>query len=171
MKRMMKLIFLSDKRSIILLSAIVIVIIITMTVSINSRDARKRNDSMKSQLTELESLGTSLIDIKELVNAKEKKIGMTKESGVVSRLESLLKTIGLEARVLKPMQVKRMNEFIEEDAELEIQNIDLNSIVNLIYYINNSPAPMKIKNASIKSTFEDPDKFILKLTASLISRE
>jgi hypothetical protein len=171
MKRMIKMIFLYDKRSILLFSAIAVVIIITITISINSRDARKRSDSLKAQLIELESLGTGLIEMKELVNAKEKKIGMTKESGVVSRLESILKTIGLEARALKPMQEKRINEFIEEDAELEIQNIDLNGIVNLMYQINNAPAPMKIKSASIKSTFEDPDKFILKLTASLISRE
>ncbi|MBI5675492.1 MAG: hypothetical protein HZC48_06680 [Nitrospirae bacterium] len=171
MKKIIKLFFLNDRRSIILLSAIAVVIIITITVSIKSRDARKRNDSLKAQLTELESLGTGLIEMKEIVNAKERKIGLTKESGVVSRLESILKTIGLEARALKPMQVKRINELIEEDAELEIQNIDLNGIVNLMYQINNAPAPMKIKSASIKSTFEDPDKFILKLTASLISRE
>lgn len=171
MKRMIKLLLLSDKHSMILLLAIAVVIIMTITVSVNSRDARKRNESLKAQLIELNSLGAGLIDMKELVNAKERKIGLTKESGVVSRLESILKSMRLEARALKPMQVNRINEFTEEDAELEIQNIDLNGIVNMMYQINNAPAPMKIKSASIKSTFEDPDKFTLKLTASLISRE
>ena len=171
MNEIIKLIFLQDRRSIILLSAIAVVIIFTITVSINSRDARKKNEGLQNQLIELESLETGLIEMKGLVNAKERKIGLTKESGVVSRLENILKAIGLEARALKPMQEKKINEFIEEDAELEIQNIDLNGIVNLLYQINSATAPMKVKNISIKNTFEDNDKFILKLTASLISRK
>jgi hypothetical protein len=52
-----------------------------------------------------------------------------------------------------------------------MHNADLNSIVNLLYKIYISPVPMKIKSAAIKSTFEDPDKFIVKLTISLLSRE
>lgn len=171
MKKMTKEIFLYDKRSIMLLSAIAIVIVIIVTVSINIRDIRKRDEAQKAQLVELESLTAGLNEMKEAVNSKEKKIGLTKESGVVSRLEQILKSIGLEAHALKPLQKKNVYEFTEEDAELEIQKIDLNGIVNLLYQINNSPAPMKIKAAAIKTSFEDPDKFTLKLTASLISRE
>jgi hypothetical protein len=161
----------NDRRSLILFAAIAIVIIITAAVSVSNREARKKNEGMKAQLAELESLSTEVRVIKDIVISKEKKIEPLKGSGVVSRLEALLKNMGLEAKTIKPMQAKRKDEFLEEDAELEIEKIDLNGIVNLMYQLNNSPSPMKIKSASLKATFEDPDKFILKLTASLISRE
>lgn len=171
MTGMIKSLLLNDRRSLILFSAIAVVIISIIVISINSREARKRNDNLRAQLGKMETLSAGLSGIKEIVNSKEKKIEPARGSGVVSRLEAILKTMGFEAKTIKPMQVKRIDEFMEEDAELEIEKIDLNGIVNFMYQINNSPMPMKIKSASIKTTFEDHDKFILKLTASLISRE
>ncbi len=85
-------------------------------------------------------------------------------------MEKILKSLGLEARVIRPMEKKKANEFAEENAELEIQGTDLNRIVNLLYKIETFPVPMKIKNAAIHTTFEDPDKFIVKLTISLLSK-
>ncbi|MEK7308645.1 MAG: hypothetical protein AAB089_06215, partial [Nitrospirota bacterium] len=85
-------------------------------------------------------------------------------------LEQMLNSMGLKAKVIKPLEKKQVREFTEEDAEIEIENIDLNNIINLLYKIENSPVPMKIKTANIKTSFENPNVFILSLTASLISR-
>jgi len=111
--------------------------------------------------------GSPVLNI--LLNQK-KKIGLTKVSGVVSTMEQTLTTLGLEADIIKPLEKKRIKEFIEEDAELKMEDINLNELVNLLYKIENSPMPLKIKNILIKTTFENPDLFIVNLTVSLISR-
>jgi hypothetical protein len=131
----------------------------------------RKNNKLKTQLTDIQSLSNEVIQIKAIVESKEKKIGLRKSTGIVSTLEHILKSLELEAQVIKPLQKTNINEFTEENAELEMHNADLNSIVNLLYKIDISPVPMKIKSAAIKSTFEDPDKFIVKLTISLLSRE
>ncbi len=119
---------------------------------------------------EIQAFAGDVIEIKSFVESKEKKIGLRKSSGVVSTLEQVLKNIGLKAKKIKPLNKKKVDVFTEDNAELEIENTDLNSIVNLLYKIENSRVPLKIKTAAIKTTFENPDKFILKLTVSLLSK-
>ncbi len=170
MRTMIKEILFPDRKSFLLMSAVILVTLFTIIISIYANSIDRKNNTLKAQLAEIESLSGKLIRIRNIAESKEKKIGLTKVTGVVSALEQILNSIGLKAKVIKPLGKKRIKKFIEEDAELEIQDIDLNSIVNLLYKIDNSPVPMKIKNAAIKTTFENPDIFILKLTASLISR-
>ncbi len=169
MKTMIKKILFSDRKSFLLMLAVILVAIFTIIISIYANSIDKKNNTLKTRLAEIQSLSGKLIRIKSITESKEKKIGLTKVTGVVSALEQILNSLRLEAKVIKPLEKKRIKEFIEEEAELEIQGIDLNSIVNLLYKIDNSPVPMKIKSAAIKTTFENPDTFILKLTASLIS--
>ena len=85
-------------------------------------------------------------------------------------MESILKSINLTARVLKPMGKTKSGEFTEENAQMEIEGADLNSIVNLLYRIDTAPPPLKIKSAAFRSTFENPDIFVVTLTVALMSR-
>ncbi len=170
MKLIISKIIFSDRYTLITVTAVILIAIFTFITFISANKIEKGNGKLKNQLTEMQMLREELIHIKDIVESKEKKIGLTEVSGVVSALEQMLNTLGLEAKVIKPLEKKRIKEFKEEDAELQIENIDLNKIVNLLYRIENSPVPIKIKNATIKTTFENPNIFILNLTASLISK-
>lgn len=170
MKKSLKKILFFDTISLILIMVLILVSAFTVITSIYANGIAKKNNTLKTQLTEIQSLSKRFINIKNIVESKENKIGLTKTAGVVSTLEQTLNSLGLKANIIKPLEKRRINEFIEEDAELEIKGIDLNSIVNLLYKIDNSPVPMKIKQTLIKTAFEDPDKFTLKITVSLISK-
>ena len=125
---------------------------------------------MRAQLAEINQLSEGLLQLKSAVRGKEKKIGLTGSTGVVSTMEQILRGLGLEASMIKPLEKKHVKEFLEQDVELEIKGIDLNSIVNLLYKVENAPQPLKIKSAFIRTSFENTDRFILKLTASLVGR-
>lgn len=170
MKKSLKKIIFFDPISLILIIVLILVSAFTVVASIHTNGIAEKNNSLKIQLTEIRSLSERYIHIKNIVESKENKIGLTKTAGVVSTLEQTLDSLGLKANIIKPLEKKRINEFIEEDAELEIKKIDLNSIVNLLHRIDNSPVPMRIKQTFIKTAFEDPDKFTLKITVSLISK-
>lgn len=170
MKPMTSKIIFSDIYTLTPVIAAILVAIFTIITFISANNFERKNEELKSQLKEIQILREELIHIKEIVESKEKKIGLTKVSGVVSTLEQMLNNLGLKAKVIRPLKKNRIKEFTEEDAELEIKNIDLNKIVNLLYKIENSPVPIKIKSATVKTTFENPNIFILNLTASLISK-
>ncbi|MBI5098235.1 MAG: hypothetical protein HZB30_03215 [Nitrospirae bacterium] len=168
-KSIQKILFF-DKSLLALSFAIILTASFAIITSVYTASLEKQNNTLKSQLAELQSLTKEVTGIKSTVELKEKKIGLTKTGGLVPALEQILKSLGMKAKAIKPMEKNKVKDYTEEDAELEILNADLNSIVNLLYKIDNSPVPLKIKNSAIKTTFEDPNKFILKLTVSLLSR-
>ena len=163
-------IILSDRYTLIIIIAVILALLFTAITFISVNNLERKNKELKKQLTEMQRLKEEFIHIKALVESKEKKIGLTRVSGVVPALEQMLNSLGLNAKIIKPLEKKRLKEFTEEDAELEIESIDLNKVVNLLYRIENSPVPLKIKNVAVKPTFKNPDVFILSMTVSLIGK-
>ncbi len=163
-------IILSDRATLIIATAVIVIAAFTLTTYISIKSFERKNKTLTGQLNEMQMLQKDLIHIKDIVDSKERKIGLTKVTGVVPALQQLLDSLGLKAKVIKPLDKKKIKEFTEEDAELEIEGIDLNGIVNLIYKIENSPVSLKVKNAAIKTTFENQNVFVLSITASLIGR-
>lgn len=159
-----------DKKLLTLSFLIAATLIVIITIFIFTGNYAAENTFLKKQISNIQELAGSVINLKSTVNAKEKKIRSGKSRGAVSTLEKVLDKLGLKAAAIIPMDKKKVNSFMEEKADLEIQDTDLNSIVNLLYKIENSPVPMKINTALIKTTFEDPDKFFLKMSVSLLSK-
>jgi len=159
-----------DKTISILTVLSLITIVIIMITSIYSNDAKTDNESLRRQLKEINSLASGVINIKGFVESKEKKIGLRKTKGVVSTMQQTLKSLGMKAKTIKPLDKKKVLEYLEENAELEIEDADLNHIVNMLYKIETSPIPIKIKSTSMKTSFEDPDKFTLKIMLALITK-
>ncbi len=154
--------------SIIFLCILALITIITSYVF--TRNFQGNNTALTKQITEISSMTEGVIKMKSLVDSRENKIRSSKAKGIVSAMEQILGTLSLKAKVIKPLSKKKLTPFMEENAEIEIQDIDLNHIVNLLYKIDTSPSPMKINSTSINATFEDPDKFILKFTVSLLTK-
>ncbi|MBL7031601.1 MAG: hypothetical protein ISR97_00270 [Nitrospira sp.] len=170
MNRKIVYILFSDRTLLVIVAAILTVIIFSVTSLVYTRTLSEKNVQLKSQLTSLLAEKGEIIRLNADVTSKENKAAARRQAGIVSTLEKIIKGLEVEAMVIKSLGEKKVDEFTEENAELEIQEMDLNLAVNLLYHIDTSSVPMKIKNASIKTTFEDPDKFILKLTVSRLSK-
>ena len=168
-RKAIKILF-SDRALLVLAAAILMVTIFTVTSFVYTGSVRETNGRLEAQLTRLLAESGEIIRLSAEVTSKEKKAATKRSVGVVSTLEQILNGLGLEAMVIKPLGKKTVDEFTEENAELEIKEMDLNSAVNLLYQIDTASVPMKLKSASIKTAFEDPDKFILKLTVSRLSK-
>ncbi|MBI4699052.1 MAG: hypothetical protein HY758_09165 [Nitrospirae bacterium] len=161
----------SADRGLIVIAAISVVLsAFTFSVYLYSKNLENKNSSLTGQLAELQTLNKDIALIHSDIVSRERKIGLTKVTGAVPALQQLLDSLGLKAKVIRSLEKRKLQEFTEEYAELLLEGIDLNAIVNLLYKLENSPFPLKIKNAAIKATFENPNIFILSITASLISK-
>jgi hypothetical protein len=147
--------------------AMIVAIIIT---SVYANETKAGNDTLMRQLKEIRSLAGGVTDIKDFVESRERKIGQGKTGGVVSTMQQTLESLDMKAKTLKPLDNRKVLEYLEENVELEIDGTDLNHIVNMLYKIESSPVPIKIKNASMKTSFEDPDKFNIKIILALITK-
>jgi len=170
MKELVRKVMFFDK-TISMLTVLSLISIITIIVtSIYANETNSRNKVLRGQLSEITSLASGVVDINNFVKSKEKKIGLLKSKGVVSTMQQSLNALGLKAKTIKPLDKKKVLEYLEENAELELEGVNLNHIVNLLYKIETSPIPIKIKSTSMKTSFEDPDKFTLKIMLALITR-
>lgn len=160
----------TNKKSILLAALIISVIIYIIAISTYTNGIQKKNQKLKAQLEEISSLGAGLIEIKQLVETKEKKIGTGVHKGVITTLDDILNRLNLKAGKLRPSDKKRVAEYIEENAELEIKKIDINEVVNLLHMIESSREPLKVRSIDIQTTFEDRNIFSLSLSVSLLSR-
>ena len=160
----------SNKRAILLAALIISVIIYIIAISTYANEIRIKNQDLKTQLEEINSFGAGLVEIKQLVEIKEKKIGLSGHNGIISTLDRILGRLDLRAGKLKPSDRKRVDEYIEENAELEIKKIDINEVVNLLHMIESSREPLKVRSIDIQTTFEDRKIFSLSLSVSLFSR-
>lgn len=142
----------------------------TFLVSIYSDRLEKRNDTLRVLLRDMQASQEDLIQMRDIVESKEKKIGLTRVSGAVPALEQILNGLGMEASMIRPLSKRTNKGFAEEDAELHIDGIDLNSVVNLLYSLENGPVPIKLKSARLKTAFDRPDRFTLILTASFMGK-
>ena len=163
-------ILLFDKTILVLTVLSLISIVTIIVTSIYANETNSRNKALRDQLSEINALASGVVEINGFVQSKEKKIGLRKAKGVVSTMQQTLKSLGLTAKTIKPLDKKKVSEYLEENAELELENADLNQIVNLFYKIETSSIPIKIKSTSIRTSFEDPDKFTLKIMLALITR-
>jgi hypothetical protein len=170
MNDLVRKVLLFDK-TISVLSVLSLVAVVTIIVTfIYANESNARTKTLRGQLSEINTLASGVVSTKGFVESKEKKIGLRKTKGVVSTLQQTLTLLGLKAKTLKPLDKKKVLEYMEENAELEIEGADLNHIVNLLYNIESSLIPIKIKNTSIKTSFEDPEKFTIKIMLALITR-
>ncbi len=167
---MLKKIILSDKPLLAMAVSVAILLIFVTALFIYTRQIEDKTQALKTQLNEMALLKDELIRIKNAVEAQERKIGLAKTSSPVSALEQMLNDTGLKANAIKPSEKKNIEGIYEEDVELTVEKVDLNKVVNLLYKIENSSVPVKIKSISLKTTFENPNMFILNITASFISR-
>ncbi|MBI4686822.1 MAG: hypothetical protein HY756_03455 [Nitrospirae bacterium] len=167
---MLKKILLSDKPLLAMAVSVTILLIFVTALFIYTGQIEDKTQALKTQLNEMALLKDELIRIKNAVEAQEKKMGLAKTGGPVSALEQMLNDTGLKANAIKPAEKKNIEGIYEEDMELTVEKIDLNKAVNLLYKIENSQAPVKIKSISLKTTFENPNIFILHMTVSFISR-
>ncbi len=170
MNRLQTAFIISDRFMLSTAVAGICLIVATLVLFASSERLKRKNQSLHTQLKQMEMMNEELVQLRDLVGSREKKIGLTEGNGIVSSLEAMIGSLGIEATSIKPLEKRTSGEFIEEKAELEIENIDINRIVNLLYRIDNSPVPLKINDASIRATFENPDQYILSLTASLIGK-
>ncbi len=99
----------------------------------------------------------------------ERKVGQSSQ-GIVPIIEDTLGTLGIKAKAIKPIDKNKVGTYTEESAELQVDGLDMNHLVNLLYRLENSPMPLKIKTASMKSSFDNPELINLTATIALITK-
>lgn len=162
---------LKDKRFIYfavgLLSFIVIVAFAINLLSSGRRELR----SLKEQQGEMLLLKDEFLSLKQRIDAVEGKKNLSNVEGIIQAVDEVFLSIGLKDRIrsVKSTGRREVKDGFEEEAELQIEKVSMNEMVNIFYRIENAPMVITIKKATIKKSFGNPELLNITLTLSFLT--
>ena len=82
----------------------------------------------------------------------------------------IIEEIGIKGKGVKilPAKGEERPGIIEDAADVRIDGLTANEMVNLIYRIEKGSRPMTVKKANLRVRFDDPSRFDLALTVALL---
>lgn len=82
----------------------------------------------------------------------------------------IIEEIGIRGKGVKiaPLKGEGRSGVIEDAADVRIEGLTANEMVNLIYRIEKGSLPMMVKKANLRVRFDDPSRFDLAITIALL---
>jgi len=161
---------LKDKRLIYISSGLILFVVIAVSgmnlLSSERRELKLLNDQRKEMLI----LKDEYVSLKKRVDSAESRKDLSSAQGIVQAVDEVFQSIGLKDKVKTVRSTNRrdMKEGTEEEAELLIEKVSMNEMVNIFYKIENAPMILTIKKAAIKKSFENPELLNVSLTLSFL---
>ena len=145
----------------------VVLCILALNVSSSLKDDLR---NLKAVQREFLALKDEFLSLKNRINAVEERKSLTKVEGIVQAVDEIFLPLGLKNKVksVKPTGTKELKDSIEEEAEVLVEKVDMNEMVNIFYKIENAPMIISIKKATIKTSFENPALLNIVMTISLV---
>jgi general secretion pathway protein M len=165
MREMMK-----DKK-IILGTAGLILFIIMISVALSIL-ANERRDllRLKEQRKEMIVLKDALLLLSQKVRNVEAKKEFSNVQGIAQAVEEVSSSVGLKDRVktVKSTGKRETRDGFEEEADVYIEKVTMNEMVNMFYRIRNAPMVLTVKKITIKKSFENPELLNISMILSFL---
>ena len=161
--------FKSDKRLLIAASAVIILAVSALLVN-TSLSLKKEGSALRSQKEEILLLREDFLELRKNVNAIEGKKSLIKVEGIIPAIDEIFRSTGLTQKVksVKPAATIDKKHAIEEEADVEVEKVSMNELVNVLYRLENAPMVLLIKKARLKTSFEDPSLLNITMTIGLV---
>ena len=158
-------------KTIILGIAGLVVFIIMISVALTIL-ANERRDllQLKEQRKEMIALKDALLLLSRKVGSVEAKKELSKVQGIAQAVEEVFSSVGLKDRVktVKSTGKRETRDGFEEEADVYIEKVTMNEIVNIFYRIKNAPMVLTVKKVTIKKSFENPELLHISLILSFL---
>lgn len=159
-----------NKRLICILSMLLIVVALFISAIKYISDNRKQLGILKAQYQEMLVLQDQFSSLKQKIDAVESKKNLSNVQGIIEAVEEIFSSIGLKGKLktIKFSGKREIKSGIEEVADIYIEKVNMNELVNIFFRIENAPMILTIKKAGIKKSFEDPELLNISMTLSFL---
>jgi hypothetical protein len=161
---------LKDRR---IMTAIIVLVVfaVFVLVSLNVIASQKKElELLREQAGEMLVLKNEFLGLREKILQVEHRKSLTNVQGIVQAVDDIFGPLGLKDNVksVKPGGSREMTDGIEEGADVHLEKVSMNEMVNIFYRIENVPMIITVKKAVIKKSFENPELLNISLDLSLI---
>jgi general secretion pathway protein M len=136
------------------------------------RSAERERSALRKKNNEFNALAGEYRSLKERISAIERKKALTKTASIAQAIDDISRSLGMAGKVksIKGTGTRKTpNSMSEETAEIRIEKLTINEMVQLIYKIENAPMILAMKTVVIKKSFENPDLLDVTIMLSLFT--
>jgi len=164
---------LKDRRFTYFVAGLAVVIIAAILAGRQLSAERKELKLLKEQRKEMLILKDEFLSLRERVTAVEGKKNLTNVQGVVQAVDDVFSSAGLKDKLktVKSAGRREMKDGFEEEADISIEKVNMNEMVNILYRIENAPMILTIRKATIKKSFENPELLNISLVLSFLKQK
>jgi len=167
----MKIMF---SRSSIPVAIVLLLFILIIPAFVMQKASRKEVEALKSKRNELALLTTEFSGLKAQVDVVEQKTIPSQPKGIASVLDDIVSSLGIKGKLkavkgLGSREIK--GPMTEESAEVQMEKVSMNELVNIFYRIGEAPVILSVKRATMKKSFENPELLDVTMTIALFTKK
>ena len=160
------------RNRVFLLSALLGLYILIIPALIWERSSSRELSRLKTRFTEFSVLSAEYRSLKEQVGSIEQKSFLTKTSGIAQALDDAFLSLGVKEKMksIKGIGGREIKDQLnEETAEVQMEKVDLNELVNIFYKLENAPLLLSIQKVALRKSFDKQDLLDVTMTVSLFT--
>ena len=163
----------ASSSSMALIAAVLITFILIIPITLASKSSEKELRTQQMRFRELSLLTGEYRSLKAHIDSLEVKESLSKVSGIAQALDDTVSSIGMKAKMksVKVLGQREVKDAVEETAEISIERLTMNELINLFYRIDEAPFLFSTKGFSIKKTFENPELLNVTMTVALYRKK
>jgi len=139
------------------------------------RSFQKERKMFRMKLVEFSLLSQEYDSLKGQIDVIEGRLPVGGVGGgIAGALEDVASSLGLREKVksVKVLGSRGITETLtEETAEVQVERLNMNEFVQMIYRLREAQTPVLLKRATAKKVFENPDLLDLSITVALYSKK
>ncbi len=139
---------------------------------IMERSSRKEVSSLQARQKEFSVIAGQYASVKGRLDVIERRSVSNKVRGAAETLEEIFSSIGVASK-LKSIKSAGSRGFVgdlrEENAQVQIEKLTLNELVNIFFRIENAPIRLVVRSAAMKKSFEKPELLDVTMSISLFT--
>ncbi len=160
------------RNQVLLLSALLGLYVLIIPALIWERASSRELSQLKTRFTEFSILSAEYRSLKEQAGSIEQKRFLTKTSGIAQALDDAFLSLGVKGKMksIKGIGGREIKgQLNEETAEVQMEKVNMNELVNIFYKLENAPLLLSIQKVALKKSFDKPDLLDVTMTVSLFT--
>jgi hypothetical protein len=161
-----------NRRFISLVSVLIFLLVVTVLGLRMLSSQRKELRQLQEQQKELALLRDEFLSLRQKIQTVESRKNLSNVQGVLQAVDEVFSSISLRDKVkmVKNTGKRETVDGIEEEADVSVEKVTMNELVNVFYQIDHAPMILTIKKVTVKQSFENPELLNLTLIVSFLKQ-
>ncbi len=154
--------------------ALIIILSVLIILGLKQlRNDKKELLNLRTQQKEISVIKNKISYLNQKVSFYESKKRIGNASGIIQISDEIFSSTGLKNKLksIKNSGTNHTVNGIEEIADVTVEKVSMNELLNILYRIENSPSLVSIKRISIKKDFENPQLLNINMVISYIRQK